>query len=120
MLDPNPPGLFAVRGSRLLGGGGYNNSEYEPLFQTPEQVMAQIDEFAIPLVLFRSTGKAGEWAHLQQIGEAQPLYPDRWQLVYRSLNPAGNIFLFRIRGNDAKTADLAKLAALSAPRSLQP
>ena len=81
--------------------------------------MAQIDEFAIPLVLFRSTGKAGEWAHLQQIREAQALYPDRWQLVYQSLNPAGNIFLFRIRGND-KAADLAKLAALSAPRSLQP
>ena len=120
MLDPNPPGLFAVRGSRLLGGGGYNNSEYEPLFQTPEQVMAQIDEFAIPLVLFRSTGKAGEWAHLQQIREAQALYPDRWQLVYETLNPAGNIFLFRIRGNDAKAADLAKLAALSAPRSLHP
>ena len=32
MQDKSRPSIFAVRGSRLLGGGGYNNSDYQPRF----------------------------------------------------------------------------------------
>ena len=42
MHDPHCPSLFAIRGSRLLGGGGYNNSDYQPRFDTVAEVMAAI------------------------------------------------------------------------------
>ena len=67
MDDPHRPSLFAVRGSRLLGGGGYNNGDYQPRFADPARVMQAIDQYAIPFVLFRSTGAPGEWAHLEQL-----------------------------------------------------
>jgi hypothetical protein len=119
MSDPARPSLFVVRGSRLLGGGGYNAADYVPRFRNAQEVMAQIDRFAIPLVLFRSGTTAGQWAHLRQIQQARVLYPNRWKLVSEIPNRAGNILLFRIRGNDTRAADVSELLKLSAPRALQ-
>ncbi len=116
--DPHCPSLFAVRGSRLLGGGGYNNQDYRPRFTTPEQVMAAIDEFRIPLVLFRSDGGADEWAHVRQIAEAIRLYPNRWEVVDRIEAPGAPVLVLRVRGNTEQPADLRRLAELTAPRSL--
>lgn len=45
--DRSGPSLFAVRGSRLLGGGGYNNRDYLPRFATPAEVALEIDRYAI-------------------------------------------------------------------------
>ncbi|WP_264715788.1 ArnT family glycosyltransferase, partial [Limobrevibacterium gyesilva] len=111
MADPHRPSLFAVRGSRLLGGGGYNQQDYAPRFATAREVMAAIDEYAIPLVLLRVTGRAGEWQHLRQLAEAQALYPDRWELIYRDPSVSPELRLYRIRGNDAKVASEARLLA---------
>ena len=118
MHDPHRPSLFAIRGSRLLGGGGYNNSDYEPRFDTATEVMAAIDAYRIPLVLFRSGGSAGEWKHVRQVAEAMKLYPDRWEVVDRIEGHGPPILLLRVRGNADKPADLDHLAALTAPRSL--
>jgi hypothetical protein len=118
MTDQNLPSLFAIRGSRLLGGGGYNNQDYLPRFETPVEVMGAIDEFAIPLVLVSARNDVKQWAHLRQIAQAQRLYPDRWELIYRDAHASPEVLLFRIRGNDNKNADLAKLTALSAPHAL--
>jgi 4-amino-4-deoxy-L-arabinose transferase-like glycosyltransferase len=118
MHDPHCPSLFAVRGSRLLGGGGYNNSDYKPRFDTATEVMAAIDAYRIPLVLFRTDGSTGEWAHVRQVAEAMKLYPDRWEVVGRIEGHGPPVLLLRIRGNADKLADLAHLAELTAPRSL--
>jgi hypothetical protein len=118
MDDPHCPSLFAVRGSRLLGGGGYNNSDYQPRFDTAAEVMAAIDEYRIPLVLFRTDGSAGEWMHVRQVAEAMKLYPDRWEVVDRIEGRGPPVLLLRVRGNTDKSADLAHLAALTAPHSL--
>ena len=115
MLDPARPSLFAVRGSRLLGGGGYNAQDYLPRFQTLEQVMEAIDSYNIPLVLIRPDPSAAAWAHIGQVVEAQHLYPERWELLYHG---ASGISVYRLRGNAEKTGDTAKLAALSAPKAL--
>jgi hypothetical protein len=118
MADPHRPSLFAIRGSRLLGGGGYTNQEYLPRFETPAEVMAAIDDYAIPLVLVSARNDNKQWAHLRQIAQAQQLYPDRWELIYRDKHVSPEVLLFRIRGNDSRSADLAKLTALSAPQAL--
>lgn len=118
IADPHRPSLFVVRGSRLLGGGGYNTQEYLPKFQTPAEVMAEIDRYAIPFVLYAAKGDKGEWEHLQQVAAARQMYPDRWEEIYRDTTHTPEVVLFRVRGNDQKKADVAQLIALSAPRSL--
>jgi len=118
MADPHRPSLFAVRGSRLLGGGGYNREDYVPRFETPEQVMAAIDEYSIPLVLFHTDNGRKPWTHVAQIAAARRLYPERWQLISGDEQSPDSVLLFRIRGNDAKPADTVKLSALSAPKAL--
>ena len=119
MDDPRRPSLFAVRGSRLLGGGGYNNGDYEPRFADPASVMQEIDRYAIPFVLFRSTGAPGEWTHLEQLKAVREMYPDRWQVVYEDREHQPETVLYRIVGNDAKSGDQKALSALSAPKALQ-
>jgi hypothetical protein len=119
MDDPNRPSLFAIRGSRLLGGGGYNSGDYLPKYHDAAEVMAAIDEYRVPLVLFRSDVSAREWEHVQQTAEAIRRYPDRWQLIGRvELAGQAPVLLYRVGGNSDLHADLARLAALSAPHSL--
>jgi hypothetical protein len=115
VADPNRPSLFAVRGSRLLGAGGYTNQDYLPRFETPAEVMAAIDDYAIPLVLVSARNDDKQWAHLHQIAQAQQLFPDRWELIYRNSNAYPEVLLFRIRGNDKRIADAARLTALGEP-----
>ncbi len=119
MIDPRRPSLFAVRGSRLLGGGGYNRQDYLPLFQTPQQVMQQIDKYSIPLVILRRDPARDAWAHIGQLEQARQLYPDRWELIYRNDRVSPEIDLYRIRGNVDKRGDQAKLIALSMPNALR-
>jgi hypothetical protein len=118
MNDPARPSLFAVRGSRLLGGGGYNEQEYVPLFQTAGEVMAAIDDYAIPLVLVRGTPGRNRWRHVDQVEQAREMQPDRWELIYEDSGGGVRVRLYRIHGNDGMVADFGRLRRLSAPRAL--
>jgi hypothetical protein len=118
MQDKSRPSIFAIRGSRLLGGGGYNNSDYQPRFATASAVMAEIDRYKIPLVLYRDSGTQANWIHLRQIQEAKELFPNRWELVYVDHSRPWGIYLFRIKGNDHETIDPAVIAAISTPKGL--
>ena len=120
MDDPRRPSLFVVRGSRLLGGGGYNNQDYVPKYRTAAEVMAAIDAYSIPFVLFQPDCGGVRWEHMQQVQEAQRLYPDRWEIIYAFPPTRPEIVLYRLRDNYERTADTAKLTALSAPRALAP
>ena len=118
MNDPHRPSMFAIRGSRLLGAGGYNNSDYVPRFQTVGQVMHAIDEYRIPLVLFASNGKPTEWQHVRQVAAAAASYPDRWQVLWRTQADGRQVILYRIAGNAAHAAPVQRLLELSAPHAL--
>jgi hypothetical protein len=119
MHDSNRPHLFAVRGARLLGGGGYNTQDYQPLYATVAEAMAAIDAQAIPLVLVRSDGTPGEWEHVRQVKAAAAAWPDRWKMFDRVDVPdAPPVLLYRIVGNDTRPADPARLVALLAPHGL--
>jgi len=116
--DPARPSLFAVRGSRLLGGGGYNRADYQPRFASPQDVMAAIDDYAIPLVILRTLEGGDEWAHVDQVAQAARLFPDRWELLWHDSEPGYMVQLFRIKDNATRSGELARLQALSAPQHL--
>jgi hypothetical protein len=119
MRDPNRPSLFAIRGSRLLGGGGYNNQDYVPRFKTVQEVMAAIHDYHIPLMLYRTaTPGNGDWLHLKQLAELQLADPGRWQEIYRNTNVNPEITLLRINGHENEMPDTQRLMSLSAPRAL--
>jgi len=116
--DPARPSLFAVRGSRLLGGGGYNRADYQPRFTTPQQVMAAIDAYAIPLVILRTRDGGDEWAHVGQVAEAARLFPEQWELIWHDTGPGYEVRLFRIKANAARIGEFSRLRELSAPQHL--
>jgi hypothetical protein len=119
MYDPRRPSLFVVRGSRLLGGGGYNNADYRPRFDTVEQVMAAIDDYAIPLVLFHPDfPHSSPWLHTTQVADAAHLAAPRWAEILRVPSIDSEIRLYRIHGNDDQRLDAKRLMALSAPKAL--
>lgn len=119
MRDPKRPSLVVVRGARLLGAGGYAHWEYEPKFTSPTEVMAAIDQYSIPLVLFQAElPDRQEWAHVPQTAEARRLFPDRWELLYRDDSVTPPIELYRVRGNQPKDQDRANLLAFNLPKKL--
>ena len=118
MADNNRPLFFAIRGSRLLGGGGFNNFQYIPRFQTVAEVMGAIDEYNIPLILLRNDGNPKNWEHIRRIEQAMVLFPERFQVISKLEGKETPIRLVRVRGNETKPADIDKLLALSAPRAL--
>jgi hypothetical protein len=118
MQDRARPSLYAVRGSRLLGGGGYNSQEYQPRFKDPREVLAAIDRYAIPLVLVRQEPGRDKWAHIGQVEAARQLEPQRWQMLYRKVTATTSVTLYLLVGNDRKKLDAAGLKALTGPRSL--
>ena len=118
MRDPARPSLFAIRGSRLLGGGGYNTADYQPRYASAAEVMAAIDAYAVPFVLLRAKPAGNAWRHLDQVQDAIRMAPDRWQELWRREAGGETVRLFRIRGNDTRAADAGRLMSLSAPRSL--
>jgi hypothetical protein len=118
MYDPHRPDIIIVRGSRLLGGGGYNNQDYVARFKTVSEVTAAIDDYAIPLVLFRMNFPgAVPWGHVDQVAGAIESDPTRWQQLYRSTEVNPPVMLFEARGNESKPMDEKRLLTLTAPRS---
>lgn len=116
--DPSVPSLYAIRGSRLLGTGGYNNSQYQPRFHSAAQVMAAINRYAIPFVLLRVSRDAHQWAHLKQIQEAIQRNPSAWKLLYKNDTGPVSIQLYELPANANASLDSKRIVALSAPRIL--
>lgn len=116
--DASVPSLYVIRGSRLLGAGGYNDSQYQPRFHSAAQVMAAINRYAIPFVLLRVSRSTHQWAHLKQIEEAIKRHPSEWKLVYT--NNAGSVptKLYELPANADASVDPKQIVALSAPRIL--
>jgi hypothetical protein len=118
MRDPHRASIFAIRGSRLLGGGGYNTADYVPRFNSPQEIMEAIDDYNIPFVLVRGTETGNEWRHVDQVNQARKLFPERWKPVYESERDGVKVALYRIVGNDRASADIVRLIELSAPKNL--
>jgi hypothetical protein len=84
MSRPIDPKIWIVRGSRLLGGGGYNNFEYEPRFRTTEEALSEMEKFRIPLIVISTYGRIASWAHIRQVQEVIDRPGSGWRLASRS------------------------------------
>jgi hypothetical protein len=118
MHDKARPSMFAVRGSRLLGAGGYNSQDYQARFKDPQLALNEIDQYAIPLVLVRRDRSRREWAHVAQIDLAHELQPERWQVIYQNVTGTTSVALYRLAGNADRKADINRLKRLTGPRAL--
>lgn len=118
-LDTRRPHVWALRGSRLLGGGGYNNHEYVPRFANLADAAAEIERYGIPLVLLRHTGAASEWAHVGQVAPLATRADKPWRELARVPDGAADIVLYEVPGQAARMADVARLLDLAAPRALR-
>jgi hypothetical protein len=117
MIDPARPSLFAVRGSRLLGGGGYNRQDYLPKFADVGEVAAQIETAHVPLVLYQAD--PGGWAHVAQVEAARLAATDPWQVVGTITEGGATTSVYRLPQAEGTTADLKWWENLSAPQALR-
>lgn len=118
-VDPARPSFFVVRGVRLLGGGGYNNDDYVPRFSEVGDVIAAIDRYAIPLLVFRGDRSPRAWAHIGQVREALRREGKEWEIVARAGPADDPVLIVRLHENDHRRTDVRALEKLSAPRGLQ-
>ena len=118
MSDRARPSMFAVRGSRLLGAGGYNSQEYHARFKNPRDALNAVDQYAIPLILVRREWARDEWAHIAQIDDARKLQPERWNVIYRKDTATTSVILYELADNDKRKLDVHRLKKLTGPREL--
>jgi hypothetical protein len=121
MGDPHRPSLFAVRGSRLLGAGGYNNQDYQPRFPTAAEAAREIDRYDIQFVIHQRRDPAiwyAPWVHVAQVAQVAAANPGRWQVVYQGGPPDRPVTIWRITDHADKPLARDALLQLSAPRSL--
>ncbi len=108
------PRVTAARGSRLLGGGGYNNLQYQPRFAAPEEAMALVERLRIPMVALDRTPAAGGWAHVGQLAAMLDRPGAGWDRVAQVAADGRTWDLF-LRRASGETSDRAALAALLRP-----
>lgn len=116
MADPHRPSMFAVRGSRLLGGGGYNRADYVPRFTDPRQVASEITRRGMPLVLHEADG--GGWAHVAQVEDVRAEARPPWRLIDRAGTADDPMGLYALP-TAARPASEAEWIAVSAPKALK-
>lgn len=118
MRDPRVPSLFAIRGSRIFGGGGYNSGDYEPRFADVADLMKEVDDYSIPLLILQKDDAKGAWDHIRQVQELLVRYPDRWKLIARNTDVSPEVSVYEIRGNEAKELPTQRMMQLTGPRAL--
>lgn len=106
--------VFGIRGVRLMGGGGYNNQDYVPLYKNLDEVAAALRTYRIPLMLLRDPERPRQWAHIKQVADLVARDPGRYQLVWSGKGGR----LYKLTENFELPGETKLLTDLSAPRAL--
>jgi hypothetical protein len=106
--------VFGVRGVRLLGGGGYNNSDYIARYKNASEVGVALQSYRIPLLLLRDPNRPGEWAHIKQVADLVDRDPSRYQLVWSGRGGK----LYKLVDSYGQRGEDKLLTELSAPHAL--
>jgi hypothetical protein len=115
MLQPVKPDLHIIRGSRLLGGGGYNNFDYAPRFSSVDDVAAELVPYRVPVIVISTADRASRWAHVAQVQALLDRPASGWRLAWTGKGTDD----VRIYVNDAHAQQpgaAALVRKLSAPR----
>lgn len=115
--EPQRPRAWVIRSARLLGGGGFNNHDYQPRFASPGEILPELDRYGVAMVILQRSARPDAWAHIGQFAALLVQHPDRFERVWIS-GGAAPIEVLRVRGNEARTPDAAALTALSGPRTI--
>lgn len=115
MLQPVKPDLYIIRGSRLLGGGGYNNFEYEQRFSTLAQVAAELATYRVPMIVISTADRASRWVHISQVQMLLDQPGGGWRIAWRS-NGADDIRIYVHDAYAKQPGSVALVKKLSAPR----
>ncbi len=105
---------YVIRGSRLLGGGGYNNFDYQPKFSDVDEVARAIDGMHVAIVVIAPTSKSSSWAHVTQV--EQVIQRDsRWQKVWTS-DGREDVRVYRHSDNANKPVMNQAIVQLASPK----
>jgi 4-amino-4-deoxy-L-arabinose transferase-like glycosyltransferase len=119
--DKQRPSTVVIRGSRLLGGGGFMKRDYVPRYNNIADVLNVIQRYKIPIVLLEVSADAERWEHNEQVRHLCEDYPGLFQLVSRVRNRRGGEFwVIRVRENADAKADWDALRALGRPKRTLP
>lgn len=117
MLDPARPSMIAVRGSRLLGGGGYNRLDYQPKFPDAARVAEELETLHVPLVLHQNDPDV--YRHISQLDAVRAAAAPPWQ-VLGSAGATDKPFMLLKRPSAAgHKADIKRWLEITGPRALQ-
>lgn len=120
-LDQARPSMFVVRGSRLLGKEeGFMNIDYMPKFDSPEDVLRELERLSITLVVLDKSKKAREWRHNRDIAWLVENKPDLWRQVWSMDNPGldGTLSFYILKSSETKTVDMTLLRKEFRPNSV--
>ena len=105
---------FVVRGSRLLGGGGYNNFDYLPKFNDVDAVRQAINDMNIAILVIAPTPQAKKWAHVAQVEEVL-MRDGQWKKTWTS-DGRDDVRVYRHVGNAEKAGMGQAIVQLASPK----
>ena len=117
MRQSHPAQIWVIRGARLLGGGGFNNADYQPRFADTAAMLREIDRYGVAMVILQRQTGPRAWAHVGQFAGLVEQRSERFEKIALSGDPSP-FEVLRLRGNQDAKPDPVALTALSGPGTL--
>jgi hypothetical protein len=117
MLQPINPDIYIIRGSRLLGAGGYNNFQYTPRFDSVEDIKTELSKYSIPVIVISTASHSQNWAHIAQVQELIDRPEMGWHLEWRG-NGSDDVRIYINKMNMQLAGAHGLVKELSKPRRL--
>jgi hypothetical protein len=111
--------FYVLRGSRILSKSDFMGRNYQPLFDSPADAVAYLDELGVTKLVLDSSPKSLEMEHDRQLQAAIAQDPGRWHLLGEyERSDGGETRFYELTGNEGRAIDWQKIAAATAPTKL--
>lgn len=119
--DARRPSFVVLRGSRLLGGGGFMKQDYLPRYRDIQDVLNAIRKYRVPVIVLEQSPEASQWVHNAQVRELVAASATTFQVVQRLPSQRGGEFwVIRVTEHIDAPADWEALRALGRPQREMP